>query len=172
MEERVKEQIEDVENDDNYDVAIECAICLNTFEKNVNISTTKCGHRFHCSCLIKAALKKRQCPMCRKNLLEEEDDENVQDARILDNRVYIFNGQFPLIVEQLRQIFDNALEDGNEEHKEDEDDDEYSDNNSIFDDLPTLEPYDNDEFYFNSDTDTDTDFNIEVQNDNGDESVD
>lgn len=126
----------------------ECAICLSNIEGNTDLSITKCGHYFHCSCLIKAALKKRQCPMCRENLLEENYNE---EDIIRDNRVYIFNGQFPLIVQQLRDIFENTLVDMPLEEQKDDDenefneynDDEYNDDDdddSIFNDLPDLLP--------------------------------
>jgi hypothetical protein len=146
----------------------ECAICLSSIEEKTDLSITKCGHRFHCSCLIKAALKKRQCPMCRKNLIDNEEEDIISD-----NRVYIFNGQFPLIIQQLREIFENnplvatPLEDQQDQQEEqeqqeqqeqnqddddddfydldDDEDDQYSDDNSIFNDLPNLLPFDIDD---------------------------
>lgn len=166
------EEQHDVDNDD--DVLLEenklvikekeeCAICLSSIEENTDLSITKCGHHFHCSCLIKAALKKRQCPMCRKNLLEENNNE--EEDIISDNRVYIFNGQFPLIIQQLREIFENnplVATPSTEEQKDDDEfddefDDEYSDDNSIFNDLPGLIPFENS-------SDDDNDDNDDIEN--------
>lgn len=47
----------------------DCSICYDLME-DVNISTTRCGHKFHTSCLIRAALIKSLCPYCRGPLLE------------------------------------------------------------------------------------------------------
>jgi len=170
----MEEQHDDDDLLDDKIVQEECAICLSSIEEKTDLSITKCGHRFHCSCLIKAALKKRQCPMCRKNLLEENDNE--EEDIISDNRVYIFNGQFPLIIQQLREIFENnplvatPLEDQQEQQEQqdqqeeqeqeeqnqddddddfydldDDEEDQYSDDNSIFNDLPGLLPFDIDD---------------------------
>ena len=167
----MEEQHDDDDLLDDKIVQEECAICLSSIEENTDLSITKCGHRFHCSCLIKAALKKRQCPMCRKNLIDNEEEE--EEDIISDNRVYIFNGQFPLIIQQLREIFENnplvatplttsfatPLEDQQEEEDQQDqqeeeeqnqdddfdDDDEYSDDDSIFNDLPDLLPFDIDD---------------------------
>jgi uncharacterized protein YbaR (Trm112 family) len=162
---------EEVESD-------ECAICLNTIDKSTNFSITDCGHRFHCSCLIKASIKKRQCPMCRADLLKEEENEEERErerVRSRDNRVYIFNGQFPLLVDQLRQIFDNTLEDlhlGEQgrlindeiqqepsgEYNDDEDED---DNDTIFQDLQNLLPLTDFSIDLLNDFEADTDFEID-----------
>ena len=55
-----------------FESADECCICLNEFPKAedgtvlVNISTTRCGHRFHAECLLQSKIKgKYSCPMCR-----------------------------------------------------------------------------------------------------------
>jgi hypothetical protein len=167
----MEEQHDDDDLLDDKIVQEECAICLSSIEEKTDLSITKCGHRFHCSCLIKAALKKRQCPMCRKNLIDNEEEDIISD-----NRVYIFNGQFPLIIQQLREIFENnplvatPLEDQQEQQEQqdqqeeqeqeeqnqddddddfydldDDEDDQYSDDNSIFNDLPNLLPFDIDD---------------------------
>jgi hypothetical protein len=45
-----------------------CPICLETFEKNRNISTTDCGHSFCITCLDRWLEKKDNCPICRATL--------------------------------------------------------------------------------------------------------
>ena len=49
----------------NYET--DCTICYEEM-KEINISTTECGHKFHTSCLIKSAFIKNACPYCRKSL--------------------------------------------------------------------------------------------------------
>jgi len=49
----------------------DCAICLSSFEDDelCDVVTTRCRHKFHCSCLLQSKLKgKIECPMCRAKL--------------------------------------------------------------------------------------------------------
>ena len=40
----------------------------NSGEKSREISTTKCGHRFHEACLMQVKMRKAECPYCRAPL--------------------------------------------------------------------------------------------------------
>jgi len=58
----------------------ECPICYDDL-KMVDFTVTKCGHKYHTSCLLKALINNSDCPMCRNELInyepeEEEDDED------------------------------------------------------------------------------------------------
>jgi len=55
----------------------ECPICYEEL-KMIDFTVTKCGHTFHSSCVFKAMEQNVDCPMCRCQLLEvqEEEDED------------------------------------------------------------------------------------------------
>jgi hypothetical protein len=58
----------------------ECPICMDNIEMNKNCITTECGHRFHCSCLMKnAATNGFGCPYCRSVMAEEPDSDDESD---------------------------------------------------------------------------------------------
>jgi len=52
----------------------ECAICFEQIDM-VNVTVTTCGHSFHSSCMFKALENNDCCPMCRHQLLEEDDED-------------------------------------------------------------------------------------------------
>ena len=57
----------------------ECPICLIPFSDNNNAIITLhcCNHQFHSSCYIKCIKLKNECPLCRKNLNEQKEEECV-----------------------------------------------------------------------------------------------
>ena len=58
----------------------ECPICYDDMDQEKNCVTTECGHRFHCSCLMKnAANNGFSCPMCRNVMAEEPEQEDDDD---------------------------------------------------------------------------------------------
>ena len=60
----------------------ECPICMEEVTLT-NCCTTECGHRFHSSCLFKNFSNTFACPMCRKELVEtNEEDEEDDDGYI------------------------------------------------------------------------------------------
>jgi hypothetical protein len=66
---------------------LECPICFDTIETNTNCVTTECGHKFHCSCLMKnTATNGFGCPMCRQVMAEviDDDDSVNSDSTWLD----------------------------------------------------------------------------------------
>jgi len=60
---------------------IDCPICMDPIDGNKNSVVTECGHKFHCSCLMKNSCHNGfDCPMCRSAMVEEmEDDDDVED---------------------------------------------------------------------------------------------
>ena len=62
---------------------IECPICMDPIDGNKNSVVTECGHKFHCSCLMKNSCHNGfDCPMCRSAMVEEmveDDDEDEED---------------------------------------------------------------------------------------------
>ncbi len=58
----------------------ECPICYEEL-KMIDFTVTKCGHTFHSSCVFKAMEQNVDCPMCRCQLLEvqEEEEEGEDD---------------------------------------------------------------------------------------------
>jgi hypothetical protein len=62
---------------------IDCPICMDPIDGNKNSVVTECGHKFHCSCLMKNSCHNGfDCPMCRSAMVEEmeqDDDEDEED---------------------------------------------------------------------------------------------
>jgi uncharacterized protein (UPF0297 family) len=57
----------------------ECAICLETLNQ-AKCCTTDCGHTFHSRCIFKNFKNSFDCPLCRHELVEEdEEDEEDED---------------------------------------------------------------------------------------------
>ena len=69
---------------------IECPICMDPIDGNKNSVVTECGHKFHCSCLMKNSCHNGfDCPMCRSAMVEDmEDDEEEEDDHEDDDRSY------------------------------------------------------------------------------------
>ena len=67
-------------NEDRMDVSDvdsnDCAICLSTLGER-NVCLTECGHAFCLSCLLQAARRKPDCPLCRHALLPVPVNEDV-----------------------------------------------------------------------------------------------
>ena len=54
----------------------DCAICLENVSQLVNATTTRCGHTFHTSCLLKAiTCGAGNCPNCRALLVIKDDED-------------------------------------------------------------------------------------------------
>ena len=73
---------------------MDCPICLDPIQPNVNCMTTECGHCFHASCILKhVSMTKGGCPMCRAVMVENvemgEDDDDEEDLESHDESTYI-----------------------------------------------------------------------------------
>jgi hypothetical protein len=61
---------------------MECPICYENMDGNVNCMTTICGHKFHSNCLMQhTAHMGYTCPCCRNQMIEEpmEGDDEDED---------------------------------------------------------------------------------------------
>jgi hypothetical protein len=68
----VAEIVENFEEGEN-----SCPICMDDIDINKNCIVTECGHKFHCSCLMKnAATNGFGCPMCRTVMAEQLADDD------------------------------------------------------------------------------------------------
>lgn len=56
----------------------ECPICYEDL-KMIDFTVTKCGHTFHSSCVFKAMEQNVDCPMCRCQLIEIQEDQEDED---------------------------------------------------------------------------------------------
>ena len=71
----VETEIENFEEGEN-----SCPICMDDIDLTKNCIVTECGHKFHCSCLMKnAATNGFGCPMCRTVMAEELADSDDED---------------------------------------------------------------------------------------------
>jgi hypothetical protein len=52
---------------------IECSLCKDKLKGTCRVTKTDCNHFFHYKCLKQ--LQKPLCPLCRRNLDEDSDDE-------------------------------------------------------------------------------------------------
>ena len=62
------------QNYDNREVGIvECAICVETFDKDDVVSPLPChmNHLFHTGCIRPWLLRNRSCPLCKLELQEK-----------------------------------------------------------------------------------------------------
>jgi len=48
----------------------DCAICMESMNKNKNFAKTSCGHSFCLSCLVSSLKNNNTCPLCRTNIEE------------------------------------------------------------------------------------------------------
>ena len=60
---------------------MECSICMEQINNQVNKIVTECGHTFHATCLLKnTSINGYGCPMCRSTMVEEyENDDDDED---------------------------------------------------------------------------------------------
>lgn len=63
-----------------------CPICLKII--GIDSCTTKCGHKFCTGCLLKAVSINSSCPLCRGQLIENQEVEN-QEVVVEDNELGI-----------------------------------------------------------------------------------
>jgi hypothetical protein len=59
----------------------DCLICMEKYKSGeLKRKIPKCSHYFHKKCIDKWLKKKATCPICRCNLLENEEDADAADA--------------------------------------------------------------------------------------------
>ena len=52
-----------------------CPICIEPLSMDKDYTVTKCGHRFHLSCLTESMKNSEKCPMCREKLTEKKETD-------------------------------------------------------------------------------------------------
>ena len=64
----------------------ECAICMDNVGQLVNATTTRCGHNFHTSCLLRAmSCGAGTCPNCRALLVVKSSEDNSEEDESYDD---------------------------------------------------------------------------------------
>ena len=73
-----------LDGEDSQNVDCNCAICLESINKDKNIAITECGHKFCFQCIGKTLVDVgNNCPLCRRTLIEfnntneDDDDETI-----------------------------------------------------------------------------------------------
>jgi hypothetical protein len=92
-----------------------CAICIDTFNKE--ITTVRCGHVFHTSCIEEWMLHADTCPYCRTTILPEESPEYsnpiIQRLMHQDALAYVRRHMLPseIIDEYIFLYYQNKISD-------------------------------------------------------------
>jgi len=70
---------------------MDCPICMEVIQTNINLVITECGHTFHTRCLLTNIVHNGfGCPYCRtemipEELLQEEEDDEEDDMTIIED---------------------------------------------------------------------------------------
>ena len=99
----------------------DCSICLDIIEKNTGIKT-KCGHIFHKKCIIKCIDykinseeyydNKLECPNCRENINEIDDNNIMEKLEKLNNKQITLNiniGIYPTVMMDMYSILSRVV---------------------------------------------------------------
>ena len=69
-----------LDGEDSQNVDCNCAICLESINKDKNIAITECGHKFCFQCIGKTLVDVgNNCPLCRRTLIEINNNINDDD---------------------------------------------------------------------------------------------
>jgi len=52
----------------------ECCICLSAYEDGVELYELPCNHHFHCGCIAKWLRINATCPLCKYNVVKNDDN--------------------------------------------------------------------------------------------------
>ena len=113
----------------------QCSICYDDVSSTSNIATTKCGHRFHTSCLIMwiTSNTNKNCPVCRMKLIDEEEEEHIHTEIDIDSLMSNLNNEWSIgAYEEINEINGGSFtllnadesDDESDEESDEEDDDE------------------------------------------------
>ena len=64
----------------------QCPVCLDAIDEEVDYCVTKCGHKFHTSCLSKSLLSNGKCPLCRSMVLDKDNLFSGREIEAIINR--------------------------------------------------------------------------------------
>ena len=70
----------DFSKNNNKKDELTCPICLDKIHHKTPIHKTECGHKFHAHCFILHCLTSTECPMCREEILEDDEDNDELDC--------------------------------------------------------------------------------------------
>ncbi len=73
--------------------ASECPICKEEL-KTANVTISDCEHKFHFKCLHNWIKKSNSCPICRKQLVEESNEEKKQSENLSDLSEFVMSFNF------------------------------------------------------------------------------
>ena len=60
---------------------MECPICYENIDGDINYINTECGHKFHANCLMKSvSYNGFGCPCCRTKMVEQKDSDSDSDS--------------------------------------------------------------------------------------------
>ncbi len=108
----------------------QCSICYDDVSSTSNIATTKCGHRFHASCLIMwiTSNTNKNCPVCRMKLIDEEEEEHIRTEVDIESLMSNLNTEWSIGAYESDEESDDESDDESDEESDDEsgeeDDDE------------------------------------------------
>ena len=101
---------------------LQCCCCFDNLT-DIDTSITKCGHRMHTSCLIKwvSSGRNKTCPLCRSNMIDEDDvinDNETNPLSLLDliPRTSIMGRLLP----DSERMYHNDDDDSNDDNDDDE----------------------------------------------------
>lgn len=69
----IKNNLSKIKFKKNKDMESKCAICIEDFKNNQNVYNLPCSHIFHIHCLNKELENRQKCPICRKDIKENND---------------------------------------------------------------------------------------------------
>ncbi|XP_031091886.1 E3 ubiquitin-protein ligase At1g63170-like [Ipomoea triloba] len=58
----------------------ECCICLCAYDDGVELRELPCRHHFHCACIDKWLYINATCPLCKFNILKNDNQSNSEDV--------------------------------------------------------------------------------------------
>lgn len=67
---------------------MDCPICKELIDPDINIIITQCKHKFHSDCLINWIFIKDNCPICRNKLYKPKINNDRECDRILAGFTY------------------------------------------------------------------------------------
>jgi len=74
----------------------DCAICMESMNKNKNFAKTSCGHSFCLSCLVTSLKNSNTCPLCRTNIEETPPQSTTSPALSMEECVDIIKDELDM----------------------------------------------------------------------------
>ncbi|KAL7728348.1 hypothetical protein ACLKA6_007443 [Drosophila palustris] len=71
---------------------IQCSVCWDDFKLDETVRKLPCSHLYHENCIVPWLNLHSTCPICRKSLASDDDNDDVDEAFVLLNRLVDGNG--------------------------------------------------------------------------------